>query len=285
MRRYLIIVVTIFYSSCFAQRLTIGFKENVYSPSSEKTGLGIMNVSSSMMYHALDPSIGQEKFHYITPRMDNRSFEVASKTKPRLFLRYYAKNRWFFELTHDAFRSRTSYFMTSGLTGYEGIKDSIYVDSTTAANSQYSWLGGTYTAKAFVLMPSINFFILDKTLFKPYISVGVPICFLQYAPGNQDIYHQESAYGNYRKTDQDFLFSKVDIKPTVLNYQVGLGVQCYQFFIEAGFINNITSFQESGLYKSLPRTYFKVGLNLLDLKKIYNNHLKKQIVPKETELY
>jgi hypothetical protein len=284
MTRYLTLTLLLMTISGSAQRFVFGIKQNVIGHKvTSGASLGILKLGDPQFHYYTDPTTQQDKFRYIFFKLDNQedvTTEIdGSAFIPRLFIRYYGKNRFFFEVTHDMFRVFVNPRMVIGDVGMESQvrQDPIGTPGTI-------FVVGSYEANGFSLLPSFSVFLSEKKLVKPYLTLGAPLYFFKYSPASDDIL-SGTDFSLESQADRDFFFSKVNLNKVAYNYQVGLGIQFYDFFLESGYTNTFTSLQESGLFTDLPRVYVKLGANIFNIKKFFKNTYKNQVLPRERELY
>lgn len=275
---------TLITLSLSAQRFAFGIKQNIIGHNVRNgSSIGILKLGDPQFHYYTDATTQQDKFRYIFFKLDNQedvTTEIdGSAFIPRLFLRFYGKNRYFFEVTHDMFRVFVNPRM---VIGNVGIESQVQQDPIGTPGTMF--VVGSYEAKAVSLLPSFNLFLSEKKLVKPYLTLGVPMYFFKYLPSSQDIL-SGSDFSQETQADRDFFFSQVNLNKTVYNYQVGLGVQFYDFFLESGYTNTFTSLQQSGLFTELPRVYVKLGANIFSIKKFFKNTFNSQVLPRERELY
>jgi hypothetical protein len=284
MAKYIILPLLLITLSVSAQRFAFGLKQNVIGHKvTNGSSIGILKLGDPQFHYYTDPTTPDDKFRYISFKLDNQE-DVTTQIDgsafiPRLFIRFYGKNRYFFEVTHDIFRISVNPRMVIGDVGMES-----QVQQDPIGTPGTIYVGGSYEANAVSLLPSFNVFLSEKKLVKPYLTLGAPIYFFKYASASEDILSGND-FSQETQADRDFFFSKVNLNKVVYNYQVGLGVQFYDFFLESGYTNTFTSLQESGLFPELPRVYVKVGANICSVKKFFKNTFKNQVLPRERELY
>jgi hypothetical protein len=287
MRPYIIIAVLLSAVNSQAQRFAFGVKFNTIGHKVTRgASIGLLKTGENQFHYFTDPVTAQDKFRYLFFKTDNQqdlTTDISgSGFIPKPFIRYYGKNRYFFELTFDQFRIKAIPLMVIGDVGTE---EQVKQDPIGSLVNGGIFVNGSYEAKCFSLLPSFNIFLSQKNLLKPYLILGAPVYLFKYQRSSQDILNGIPDFSLETQADRDFFFSKINLNKVVYNYQIGLGVQFYDFFLESGYSNSITSLQASGLFTSFPRVYLKVGVNIFSIKKFFQDNFKNQVLPRERDLF
>jgi hypothetical protein len=287
MRPYIIIIALLTTLNGLAQRFAFGVKYNAIGHQVTRgASIGLLKTGENQFYYFTDPTTAQDKFRYIFFKTDNPE-DLTTQISgsgfiPKPFIRYYGKNRYFFELSFDQFRVKAIPLMVISDVGTE---EQVKQDPIGSSANGSIFVNGSYEAEAFSLLPSFNIFLSEKGLFKPYLTIGAPVYIFKYNNNTGDILNGTDGFSQETQADRDFFFSKINLKKVVYNYQVGLGVQFYDFFLESGYTNTVSTLQESGLFTEMPRIYLKLGANIFSIKKFVKNTFQNQVLPRERELY